>query len=206
MRAETLPPIDDYEAVVGKVRAFVEEHMAGYGDPSHNMQHVERVTSTALAIAGASNCFSPNVHLVELAALLHDVGDFKFAREGDATAATTIADLLGRLGVPPAWCAAVVWINERISYRHELANPADFVGPHFRELFCVQDADRLDAIGAIGIARCFSYGATRNAPLYEEACEPAISMTGKEYDEATRANKTNARNHFYGTSAPAGMH
>lgn len=114
---------------------------------------------------------------------------------------------------------AIVEIVDHLSYRKELAAPDYFITllktencPNFQgirmalELATVQDADRLDAIGAIGIARCFSYGAVSGHPFYDPLHGPQLQMTSKEYNNQTRDNKGNPIHHCYGKSIRSSHH
>ena len=88
----------------------------------------------------------------------------------------------------------VVYLDEdrQVALGHELAHGAVTSGPHLVELHCVQDADRLEAIGAIGIARCFVYNGARNLPMYDAAVPPIVEITGAQYNQQTKS-QSNAR-------------
>ena len=150
------------EEIISEVSDFVKEAMKKH-DSGHGWSHIERVVRLALHIHDCEG--RGNRMTVELGALLHDVGDHKFAaHDGPAE----IRSLLGRLGVKDTIIEEVVSINENISFSkgREGMIKSD-------ELQIVQDADRLDAIGAIGIARAFSYGGFRGREIYDPRADPA---------------------------------
>lgn len=189
----------EYAHLVSVTEAHVRTHMRQFNDCSHEWSHVERVRAMALRIAHAENERQPgrvNLQIVELAALLHDVGDFKFLT-AEKTSEAVLREFMQQAQYPECLQEAIAWIHGRISFRHELAHPDDVHGPHQAELFCVQDADRLEAIGAIGIARCFAYNGARNIPLLDRDAPPLVALTRQQYDQMALTNKSNARNHFY---------
>jgi uncharacterized protein len=151
---------DLYKAVY----KYVEEYMSRY-DCSHDFSHILRVLALARHILAEELRVNPGKKLhkqaVILAALLHDVGDKKYVQPGEENA---IQDLLQTNGCPPRFIAKVALIVEHVSYSSEVKRPQlvkAILGAH-PELAIVQDADRLDAIGAIGIGRTFAYGAAKN--------------------------------------------
>lgn len=89
----------------------------------------------------------------------------------------------------------MLYVIENISFRKEISQKASV--DHPIELKIVQDADRLDAIGAVGIARCFSFGAARDRPMYDPNVLPKENMTKEEYDEQIKKNNSVTLNHFY---------
>ena len=189
-------PSPDHADLVERTEAHVKTYMAQYKDPSHDYSHVLRVRNVALSIAKDEALRRPvDLELVELAALLHDVGDFKFLSPGE-TSESVLRAFMSDAGYGAELQDAILWISQRISFRHELAHGAVTSGPHLVELHCVQDADRLEAIGAIGIARCFVYNGARNLPMYDAAVPPIVEITGAQYNQQTKS-QSNARNHFY---------
>ena len=141
--------------------SFVEAYMQQY-DSSHDSQHIRRVVRLAdrLAAAEASRTGRKlNMTVVRLAALLHDVGDAKYAAPDAAS--DPVRRFLVSAGAEPALAAAVQTVTERVSFSKEAKDPEGVrrVLASHPELGPVQDADRLDALGAIGIGRCFTYGA-----------------------------------------------
>ncbi|WDF59713.1 HD domain-containing protein [Flavobacterium sp. KACC 22758] len=168
-----------------KTIAFVKEKLND-AEGGHDWFHIERVYKNALLIANDTNC---DLTIVELGALLHDIADSKF-HNGDETIGPKTARLfLESENVSEDIIQDVVNIIENISYK----------GGNFEkkfssvELDVVQDADRLDAIGAIGIARAFNYGGFKNRTLYNPEIAPVTNMTKEEY----KKNNAPTINHFY---------
>ena len=170
---------------LNKTIAFVKETLAN-AEGGHDWFHTERVYKTALLIAKTENV---DVFIVSLGALLHDIADSKF-HDGDETIGPkTAREFLFKINVDSAVIEHVVKIIENISFKGG-NEKQKFNSP---ELKVVQDADRLDAIGAIGIARCFNYGGFKNRPLYNPDIKPNLSMT----KEAYKASNAPTINHFY---------
>lgn len=146
----------DRKAVISEVEDFVREAVQKH-DSGHGWSHIERVVRLALHIHDCEK--SGDSFTIELAALLHDIGDHKFAaHDGPAE----IRLILGKAGVGQEIINEVVRINENISFSK---GKSDIPGsPEFQ---IVQDADRLDAIGAVGIARAFNYGGFRGREIYD---------------------------------------
>ena len=140
----------------------------------------------ALLIAQNEIC---NLEIVQLGALLHDIADSKF-NNGDETVGPKVArEFLESQKTSEEIINHVINIIENISFK----------GGNFenkstsKELQIVQDADRLDAIGAIGIARTFNYGGFKNRALYNPAIAPNLHMTKEEY----KNSEAPTLNHFY---------
>jgi uncharacterized protein len=152
----------------------------------HDWQHSQRVRTMALFLAEKENA---DVFIVELAALLHDIADAKF-NDGDENAGPRKArNFLLSLNVEEKTIVQIENIIRNISFKSQnklQENPSI-------EFCVVQDADRLDAIGAIGIARAFNYGGFRNRPIFDPDIKPNLNMNKEEY------KKSNAPtiNHFY---------
>lgn len=164
---------------------FVKEKLEN-AEGGHDWFHVERVYRNSVLISKNEVC---DVTVVQLGALLHDIADSKF-HDGDETIGPKIArEFLELKGVAEESIAHVVNIIENISYK----------GGNFEKKFCsieldiVQDADRLDAIGAIGIARTFNYGGFKNRALYNPKIAPNGRMTREEY----KNGDSPTINHFY---------
>lgn len=160
-------PIQTGSDVVVRVEAFVQDYMSRF-DASHDFQHIQRVVRLAKHIATSEHQKKPDVYfdlnLVELAALLHDVNDRKYKTSSTAS----ITEHLTRLGCSDASLASAVEdIVSHVSFHHERLNPeavADALKRH-PELGVVQDADRIDAVGAVGIGRLFTYGGAKDRTL-----------------------------------------
>lgn len=175
--------VDLIEQTTHFVKSRLKDAEAG-----HDWFHIQRVFNTTLLIAKEEQV---NVLVVSLAALLHDIADAKF-HDGDETIGPKIArDFLGEHEVAPDVVNHVVNIITHISYKNSLEKGGQKF--HSKELDVVQDADRLDAIGAIGIARAFHYGGFKNRALYNPEIAPNLSM-GKE---AYKKSKAPTINHFY---------
>ncbi|WP_417938996.1 HD domain-containing protein [Flavobacterium sp. RS13.1] len=172
-------------ALIHKTIQFVKEKLNN-AEGGHDWFHIERVYKNALLIAGNTDC---NLTIVQLGALLHDIADSKF-HNGDETIGPKTARLfLESENVKEDIVRHVVNIIENISYKGgNFANNFSSV-----ELDIVQDADRLDAIGAIGVARAFNYGGFKNRALYDPEIVPVTNMTKEEY----KNNNAPTINHFY---------
>jgi uncharacterized protein len=148
-----------FETLRIATQGFVREYMSRF-DPSHDYAHITRVHALALRLAATSP--TPlNPHIVSLSALLHDVGDHKYT---DTTAAAASAEeCLLSVGCPAGLAMAVQTVTAAVSFSKESENPARVqeVLNVYPELAAVQDADRLDALGAVGIARCFVFGGVK---------------------------------------------
>jgi uncharacterized protein len=165
--------------------AFVKAQLAN-AEGGHDWFHIERVYNNAMLIAKGEEC---DLLVVQLGALLHDIADSKF-HDGDETIGPTMAwRFLSAQGVAEETIIHVVNIIENISFKGGNFE-RKFDSP---ELNIVQDADRLDAIGAIGIARAFNYGGFKNRALHDPAIEPNLNMDKEEYKKTTAPTIT----HFY---------
>ena len=164
---------------------FVKATLA-QAEGGHDWFHIERVYKNAVLIAASENC---DLEIVQLGALLHDIADSKF-HDGDETIGPrTARTFLESEKVAPATIDHVIAIIENISFK------GGKVERQFSsiELDIVQDADRLDAIGAIGIARTFNYGGFKKRALYNPEIAPNLTMTKDEY----KNNEAPTVNHFY---------
>lgn len=171
--------------LIEKTIAFVKEKLKD-AEGGHDWFHIERVYNNALNIAQYEYCDNT---IVALGALLHDIADSKF-HDGDETVGPKLAwEFLEKQDVSEDTIIHVVNIIENISFK----------GGNFErkfssiELDVVQDADRLDAIGAIGIARTFNYGGFKNRPLYNPEIAPNLNMSKEEYKNSVSPTI----NHFY---------
>uniref|UniRef100_UPI004048A713 HD domain-containing protein n=1 Tax=Mariniflexile sp. TaxID=1979402 RepID=UPI004048A713 len=171
--------------IINKTIDFAKETLAN-AEGGHDWFHTLRVYNNALLI---SKNEAVDMFIVSLGALLHDIADSKF-HNGDETVGPQMArKFLSEHNVDSKTIEHVVTIIENISFKggHELQK---FRSP---ELDVVQDADRLDAMGAIGIARCFNYGGFRNRTLYNPDIKPNLNMSKDEYKTSTAPTI----NHFY---------
>lgn len=164
---------------------FVKEKLEG-AEAGHDWFHIERVWKLARKIAETEEC---DQQVVELSALLHDIADPKF-HNGDETIAPKISrEFLEQQNVSDETIEKVLFVIENISFKNRDKAP---VNPSI-ELKIVQDADRIDAIGAIGIARTFNFGGFKNNLMYDPAAKPNLEMSKEEYK---KSNGTTI-NHFY---------
>ncbi|WP_283640833.1 HD domain-containing protein [Mesonia mobilis] len=166
-------------------KTFVQQELAN-AEGGHDWFHIERVYKNALLIAEEEDV---NLDIIALGALLHDIADAKF-HQGDETVGPKKAQqFLQQQNVEPATIEHVIKIIEHISFKG-----GNFQQQfHSKELAIVQDADRLDALGAIGIARTFNYGGFKNRKLYDPAIAPKLNMTKEEYKKGDNPTI----NHFY---------
>ena len=175
------------EEILQQTESFVKKSLEG-AEGGHDWWHTLRVYRTALTIAEGEKA---DLLTVGLGALLHDIADAKF-HDGDETIGPKITtSFLTSLKLPESLIDEVVAIVRNISFKNSLANQQDI--PKSKALEIVQDADRLDAIGAIGIARAFNYGGFRNRALYDPNIKPVSNLT----KEAYKKSKGPTINHFY---------
>jgi uncharacterized protein len=172
-------------SVLDNTILFVKQQLEN-AEGGHDWFHIERVYKNALLIAKEEEC---NLEVVKLAALLHDIADSKFHNGDETVGPKTARTFLEKENVAEETIQHVVNIIENISFK----------GGNFekkftsKELEIVQDADRLDAIGAIGIARCFNYGGFKNRALFNPEIAPKMNMSKDEY----KKNDSPTINHFY---------
>ncbi|MBT8263697.1 MAG: HD domain-containing protein [Eudoraea sp.] len=177
----------DTTDIVEQTISFVKETLYG-AEAGHDWFHTQRVFRNALLLAKDEDV---DVLIVSLGALLHDIADAKF-HDGDETIGPRMAkEFLESLEVDDHVIEEVVSIINHISYKNSLSNKDS--NPASKELQVVQDADRLDAIGAIGIARAFHYGGFKNRTLYDPEIPPNLEMSKEEY----KNSKSPTINHFY---------
>lgn len=172
-------------SIIQNTIAFVKDQLKD-AEAGHNWSHIERVWKLSKKIAEIEG---GNLKIVELSALLHDIADPKF-HNGDENLALEISrSFLETQTVSEEEIEAVLYIIKNISFK----NRGDFQGEPSKELQIVQDADRLDAIGAIGIARTFHFGGFKNNPIYDPEIKPNLAMTKEEY----KKSEGTTINHFY---------
>jgi uncharacterized protein len=175
------------KAIINKTKKFVKQTLEG-AEGGHDWFHTKRVLANSIHIAKKENA---NLFVVQLAALLHDIADAKF-HDGDETLGPKIAsEFLEEQKVDPLNLEHIVKIIKSVSFKNSLSpmeNPFDSI-----ELQIVQDADRLDAIGAIGIARAFNYGGFKNRELYNPKVPPNMNMNKEAYKKSSAPTI----NHFY---------
>lgn len=181
MPKNTLP----FDVLITNTTAFVKQELKG-AEGGHDWFHVERVYKNALLISENENA---NKTIVALGALLHDIADSKF-HDGDESIGPRKANaFLQTQGVSQNTITQVIKIIENVSFKG--GNTIKTF--HSKELEVLQDADRLDAIGAVGIARTFNYGGFKNRAIYDPSIKPDLNMSAAQY----KASKAPTINHFY---------
>ena len=173
------------QSPVEKTIEFVKQELK-HAEAGHDWWHIERVWKSAKAIAKEENV---DLLVVEFAALLHDIADAKFHNGDEEIGPQKAGDFLNSIAVDEAIVFHVQEIIRNMSFKSSLGE-VKFSSP---EMLVVQDADRLDAIGAIGIARAFTYGGFKNRELYDPAIKPVIKQSKETYKNTTAPTI----NHFY---------
>lgn len=171
--------------LIGNTVKFVKERLEN-AEGGHDWFHIERVLNNSRLIAKGEKA---DLQIVELGALLHDIADSKF-HDGDESVGPKVAsEFLRTQGASEEVIDHVIKIIENISFK------GGNVDQKFSsaELDIVQDADRLDALGAIGVARAFNYGGFKGRALYDPEIEPNLNMSKEEY----KASNAPTINHFY---------
>jgi uncharacterized protein len=175
--------------IVEQTIAFLKKTLKG-AEGGHDWFHTQRVFNNAILIAKDEKV---NVLVVSLGALLHDIADAKF-HDGDETLGPKITkEFLTDLKVDPKVVDHVVHIVTHSSYKNSLDQKKGKKSFTSLELQVVQDADRLDAIGAVGIARAFNYGGYKNRPIYDPDIPPKLNMDKEAYKKSVAPTI----NHFY---------
>ena len=164
---------------------YVKKTLAD-AEGGHDWFHIERVWKNAKLIASGEEC---DLEVVELAALLHDIADSKFHGGDEEIGPRKAREYLTTAEIESRKVNQIVAIIENVSFKggHNARNFSSI------ELDIVQDADRLDAIGAIGIARTFNYGGFKNRAIYDPSIAPNLNMNKEEY----KKSKAPTINHFY---------
>ncbi len=175
----------DKNRIIQETISYVKQELAD-AEGGHDWFHIERVWKLSKHIAAVEQV---DGFVVELGALLHDIADSKFNNGNENLGPQKAAQFLDSKGLPSETIAHIQNIIEHISFKG--GNQAQTF--HSKELSVVQDADRLDAIGAIGIARTFNYGGYKNRKLYDPSIPPKLDMTKEEYKKSTAPTI----NHFY---------
>ncbi|HSD14905.1 MAG TPA: HD domain-containing protein [Flavobacterium sp.] len=171
--------------IIDNTIRFVKQQLEN-AEGGHDWFHIERVYKNALLIAQEETC---DLTVVKLAALLHDIADSKFHDGDENIGPKTARNFLESQNVSEEIIQHVIAIIENISFKGGNFEK-EF---HSKELEIVQDADRLDALGAIGIARAFNYGGFKNRPLYNPNIQPKLGMSKEEY----KKSEAPTLNHFY---------
>lgn len=170
--------------IIIKTEAFVKSEL-GEDSTGHDWYHIERVRKSALYINKIEK--SGNPFIIEMAALLHDIPDEKLNENAEN----------GRNKLEAFLSSVEIEENDKLHIK-EIINTISYKGGHGKlvstiEAEIVQDADRLDAIGAIGIARAFAYGGKKGQLIYDPSIRTRDEMTEAEY----RMGKSSSIHHFY---------
>ena len=176
---------DNMQEPIQKTIDFVKKTLAN-AEAGHDWFHIERVFKTAQTINQHEN---GDELVVAFAALLHDIADPKFNQGDEELGPNMAASFLESISVDAQTVAHVKLIIQHMSFK----NSFDATGFTSKEMQIVQDADRLDAIGAIGIARAFTYGGFKNRVLYDPVIPPEEHLTKESYKNTTAPTI----NHFY---------
>lgn len=176
----------DSQQIVKNTIQFVKETLKD-AEGGHDWFHIQRVLNNAKLIAKDENV---DLFVVQLGALLHDIADAKFYDGDESIGPKKARSFLEDQKVSEEVIAHVENIIKYISFKSSLSDGPLFTSP---ELDVIQDADRLDAIGAIGIARCFNYGGFKNRVLYDPSIPSNLNMTKEEYKKSASPTI----NHFY---------
>ena len=175
----------DKEKIINQTAEHIKAKLSGEGS-GHDWWHVYRVWKNAVHISQKEKV---DLFVVELAALLHDIADWKFHNGDDDIGPKMAREWLESLSVEESTVAHVCDIIKNISFKG--ANVENKINTTEGQV--VQDADRLDAVGAIGIARTFAYGGSKNREMYNPDIKPATHNSFEEY----KNNQSNTINHFY---------
>lgn len=174
-----------YDGIIQKTKEYVKNKQSGESS-GHDWWHTVRVYNTAISIANKENA---DKRVVALAALLHDIADYKF-NNGDETIGPKMAR---------SWLKENEVDEDIMNEVSDIIANMSFKGSNIDSSMktlegkIVQDADRLDAIGAIGIARTFAYGGSKGRAIYNPDIPPADFKSFEEY----KSNNSSTINHFY---------
>jgi uncharacterized protein len=175
-----------HQDYISKTIAYVKQELHD-AEGGHDWFHIERVWKNSKFIAELES--DADLLVVELGALLHDIADSKFHNGDEKVGPQKASAFLKELGINTDVVKSVIFIIENISYKGGTNETISKTS----ELEIVQDADRLDAIGAIGIARTFNYGGFKNHKIYDPAIPPQTSQTKQRYKNSNAPTL----NHFY---------
>lgn len=176
--------------IIKKTTDFVRDYFKKEGT-GHDWWHTQRVRDLALKIAKHEE---GDLFVVEMSALLHDIGDYKFFNGNEQQGQSVLAQFLHSLHLLPEITRNILDIAINISYMKTLTGEKPFSDSRKSpEFMAVSDADKLDAIGAIGIARAFTYGGYYHRPIYDPAIPPNPDISQEEYI----TTEAPSINHFY---------
>jgi uncharacterized protein len=172
--------------VISKTMEYVKKELEG-GYSGHDWWHIVRVRNNAMKISSAEKGADPFV--VELAALLHDIADWKFHGGDEKASSRAAQEWLSSQNVSGTTIATVCRAIDEVTFKGAGVKTV----PSTLEGKIVQDADRLDAIGAIGIARAFAYGGKIGAEIYNPKMKPVLHKSFGAY----KSKRGPTINHFY---------
>jgi uncharacterized protein len=175
----------DKEQLISLTANYVRTTLQG-AEAGHDWWHINRVWNNAKLIGQTEQV---DMFVVELAALLHDIADSKFHNGDEEVGPRTAGNFLKTLNLDDALIEHIQQIIRHMSFKAGFGEKVF----HSKEMDVVQDADRLDAIGAIGIARAFTYGGYKNREMYDPAIPPNLNMSKEEYKNTSAPTI----NHFY---------
>jgi uncharacterized protein len=176
------------QEIIRKTESFVQDTLQG-SEAGHDWSHIKRVVRNARSIAVGEKA---DPFVIELAALLHDIADSKFHNGNEELGPERSERFLKGLDLPSELVDHVVSIVRNVSFKNEL-EPSREDSFDSIELQVLKDADRLDAIGAIGVARAFHYGGHKNRAIYDPSIKPAEKQSKEQY----KTSKAPTINHFY---------
>lgn len=191
----------DYEQLIVDAEHFAKEELSKY-DASHDFSHVQRVQNTAVHLAGLEmpSASAEMMAIIRLGALLHDVADYKYSGS-ESAGEERVRGFLQSKGSSAELIARVLGIIAGVGFKNELGRGNMLAPPEPPlEVRIVQDADRLDAIGAVGIARCMIYNGAKNHPLHDGVDRSAAGVQLLSKEEYMHKNSTRtgtAIEHFY---------
>lgn len=175
----------DRNGIITKTASFVKQKLEGEGT-GHDWWHIERVRNNAVKIAREEDA---DIFIVELAALLHDIADWKFHGGDEEAGPKAAREWLNQLNVDEPVIAHICDIIKTVSFK----GAGVATNMKTKEGACVQDADRLDAMGAIGIARAFAYGGHKGRELHNPHIPPERHGSFEQYKKSASPTL----NHFY---------
>lgn len=174
----------DKKTIIQDTKHYIESVFRAEGS-GHDWFHIDRVTRMAMRLGTEEGC---DLFVVEMAALLHDLEDWKLV-EADRANEGKVKKWLSLKGVEADAAACIIQVIDQVSYKGAgVDTPVLTI-----EAAVVQDADRLDAIGAIGVARTFAYVGHKNRLIYDPEIEPVMHADFQEYKKSTAPTI----NHFY---------
>lgn len=172
-----------YRDLLVQTEEYVKAYLSGV-ESGHNWWHIYRVRNNAMYIFSIEKKGDP--FIIEMGSLLHDIGDYKIRSAGRNH---NLRGFLVDLGLGVSQMDKLIYIVDHISFKSSFGPEYE----HMPELDIVQDADRLDALGAIGIARAFNYGGFKGHEIYKPGIQPKTYKTPDEYE----SSDSSTINHFY---------